>query len=61
MPGNSPYCDVHTVLCVGADSTLASPLEAAQSNLSEESNPAAEQRYEKVHKDTFHHALWYYQ
>ena len=53
MPGNSPYCDVHTVLCVGADSTPADLLvEEAQGNLAKESDPEAKQRYEKVHKDT---------
>ena len=31
---------------------LAGPLEAAQSNLSEVSDPEEEQYYEKVHKDT---------
>ena len=54
VPGNSPFCDVHTVLhvCVGADRKLGNPLEKAQRKLTVESDPKAKQRYGKVHKDT---------
>ena len=57
VPWNLPYCDVHTVLCVGASADIAdnygrTPLKQAQFQFSTEANPEKKQRYEKVHEYT---------
>ena len=53
-----PYCDVYTILSVGADANIASyqtPLEAAQEMLEPRDNQEGRQRFEKVHDDTRNH------
>ena len=49
-----PYCDVYTIISVGADANIGSyetPLEAAQGMLESRDNEEG-RRFEKVHDDT---------
>ena len=52
-----PYCDIHTVLRVGANADIANnkgktPLQRAQIELAGESDPEKKQDYEKVQEHT---------
>ena len=55
---NLPYCDVHTVLCVGANADIKdnkgrTPMQRAQEKLADELNPERKQHYEKVDDDIY--------
>ena len=53
VPWSLPYCDVHTVLCVGASADIAdydgkTPLQWAQKKKAETFTPEQKQSFEKV-------------